>query len=200
MRVLLAGISSFSILMLAVVIMAGPLESRLSNSVATFLLILIFFLAIFVSCVVFNERSQRWPYQTVEEMEEQGLIVSAEFRAKRAFQVEEYEDEGLHYYLELDDGGVLYLNGQYLYDYEPIDDDPEVNQARKFPCTDFVVKRHIIEGYVVEIVTRGTPFEAEEIAPSFSRSDYRLSTVPEDGDIIRDKPYEEIKNERLNSK
>lgn len=197
MRVLLAGVSSFAIIMLAAITMAGPLEGKLSDSAAIFILIVIFFVAIFVSCIVFNERSQRRPYQTIEELENQGLVSSAQFRANRALQVEEFEDEGVSYFLELSDGSVLFLSGQYLYDYEPIEDDPEVNQERKFPCTDFVVKRHKTEGYVLEIINSGTPFEPEAIAPSFTESDYRSSTMPEDGDVIRDTSFDEIKRERL---
>src|SRR5690606_31380177 len=122
------------------------------------------------------------------------------FQAKRAFQVEEFEDEGIHYYLELDDGSVLFLSGQYLYDYEPTEDDPEENQERQFPCTEFVVKRHKTKGHTLEIVTRGITFEPEVIAPPFSNNDYRSGNIPEDGNIIRKLSYDEIKRERLNRK
>ena len=37
-----------------------------------------------------------------------------------------------------------FLSGQYLYDYEPISDDPDANEARSFPCTEFTVRRHRI--------------------------------------------------------
>lgn len=185
--------------MLAAIVLAGPLEGKVPDSVATLLLILTFFLAVFGSCILFNERSQRWPYQTIEELENQGLVTSTEYQARRALQVEEFEDEGSHYFLELNDGSVLFLSGQYLYDYEPIDDDPEANQHRRFPCTDFVVKRHKTEEYVLEIVTRGTAFEPEAVAPYFTESDYQSSTMPEDGDIIRGTSFDEIKRERLKS-
>jgi hypothetical protein len=198
MRVILAAISSLGFMLLAVVILLGPLEGKVPDSVATAVIVLTFVLAILGSCIVFNRHNERWPYQTIEEMEKEGVVVSAEFRAKRAFQVEEVEDEGLHYYLELIDGSVLYLSGQYLYDHEPIDDDSEIDQERKFPCTEFLIKRHRTEGYALEIVTGGIPFEAEEIVPQPSRKYYRFHTVPEDGDIIHDKSYDQIKREWLN--
>lgn len=166
---------------------------------AIILIVTTFFLAAAASCIVFNLRSERWPYQTTEEMESQGLIESAEFRAKRAFQIEEYEDEGPHYFLELDDGSVLYLNGQYLYDYELLDD-AESDQEELFPCTDFVIKRHKSEHYVIELIPSGTPLEIEEVAPAFYERNHRSKTprtVPVDGDIIRDKCYEQIKREWL---
>ena len=74
------------------------------------------------------------------------LIVDTPFQATRAFGVEDYGDEGSHYFLELADGsGILALCGQYLYAYEPITDDPELNQPRRFPCTSFTVRRHRTE-------------------------------------------------------
>ena len=60
----------------------------------------------------------------------------------RAFGVKEFEDEGLHYFLELTDGRVLVLSGQYLYDYEAISDDSETNRPRAFPCSEFTLRRH----------------------------------------------------------
>jgi len=45
------------------------------------------------------------------------------------------------HFLELGDGSVMVLYGQYLYEYEPIDDDPEVNQPRLFPTSEFTVVR-----------------------------------------------------------
>lgn len=50
--------------------------------------------------------------QTIQEMEEQGLLVSEYYRATRAFEVQEFQDEGPHYFIELENGSVLYLNGR----------------------------------------------------------------------------------------
>lgn len=135
----------------------------------------------------------------LRELEQRGLLESAEFRAARAFGVEEFEDEGLHYFVELTDGRVLFLSGQYLYDYEPITDDPALNQPRKFPCSEFTVRRHKTEGYVVEIVCGGTVLEPESIAPPFGRRDWRENRIPEDGQVISETTYDELKRMRLGS-
>lgn len=136
------------------------------------------------------------PRDQIREWEEQGLLVSTDFRARRAFQVEEYEDEGPHYVLELEDGSVLYLNGQYLYDYEAIeDDDPEFHQPRRFPCTEFTVRRHRDKGYVVDLDCRGTVLEPEEVQPAFTTAEYRSFDLG-DGELIRDRTYEEVKSRR----
>ena len=51
--------------------------------------------------------------------------MSERFTASRAFAVEEFEDEGSHYFVDLTDNRVLFLSGQYLYDYEPLEDAEE---------------------------------------------------------------------------
>ena len=88
--------------------------------------------------------------------------------------MEEFEDEGLHYFIELVDGRVLFLSGQYLYDYEPISDDPESNQPRSFPCTEFTVRRHKNDGCVVDLLRAGTVHRRSWRQRSGSRSGERM--------------------------
>ncbi len=133
------------------------------------------------------------PEERLRRLEDEGLLVSLDFQACQAFGVREADDEGLHYFLELRDGRVLYLSGQYLYDYEPISDDPEVNQPRRFPCTDFTVRRHKTEDYVVELVCRGRVIEPEFVAPLLSRRSWRLIGAPVDGQVLSDRPYDLLK-------
>ncbi|WP_051327573.1 hypothetical protein [Desulfatibacillum aliphaticivorans] len=136
----------------------------------------------------------------IRDLKEQGLLLIQDYSATRAFEVEEWEDEGVHYYLELTDGGVLFLTGQYLYDYEPTLDDSEINQPRYFPCTEFSVLRHGTEGYVVDIVCRGDVLEPEIVAPPFDFKDFDNDLVPEDGQIISDVSYDELKRQRTERK
>ena len=135
----------------------------------------------------------------IRTMEEKGSLTSADLQATRAFGVEEWEDEGPHYFLELVDGAVLYLNGQYLMDYEPLEDDEDDYgpRPRLFPCTEFTVRRHVKGGYVVDIDCRGAALEPEVLAPTFSPEEFRRGAVPKDGEIIRDRSYDEIKAERM---
>lgn len=160
----------------------------------------IFGLAVYAAYYLFNSWENRpikwWKpfhYPTIEEMEEKGLVETQIFHARRAFQVEEYEDEGLHYFLELEDGSVLYLSGQYLYDYEEIDDEPEYSQPKTFPCEKFVIKRHKKYGYVLAIETQGKVLNPETILPPFLRYYARKPELPKDGDIIRDHSFDDIK-------
>ena len=130
--------------------------------------------------------------------EQTGKLESRPFRATRCFQVEEFEDEGSHYFLELEDGSVLYLTGQYLYDYEPVEEsDDEPAAPRRFPCTSFTVRTNLHDGYTVDILCDGTALEPEVVAPPFTRADYRGGRVPDDRAIVTDRSYDELKVERL---
>lgn len=147
---------------------------------------------------LFNSRRSRagggrTAAEFLAELERLGLLETATFRATRAFGVQEFEDEGLHYFLELDDGRVLFLSGQYLYDYEPITDDPGMNQPRMFPCTEFTVRRHRTERYGIDILCGGRVLEPEAVGPPFSKKAWAAKQVPEDGQILGTASYEALK-------
>jgi hypothetical protein len=129
----------------------------------------------------------------IQELEEKGLLVSTDFNAVRAFQVEEYNDEGLHYFIELTDQSVLYLTGDYLYDYAAIDDGDEYSEPQTFPCTHFTIRRHRKDGFVVDILCRGDLLEPESREPPFQREEYRRGRVPEDGAILTNESFDELK-------
>jgi hypothetical protein len=126
-------------------------------------------------------------------MEEQGLLVSEYYRANRAFEVQEFEDEGPHYFIELENGSVLYLNGQYLYDYAEIEDDPEVNQPRRFPCTDFTLRRHRDTGAVMDIDCRGSVLDTASSLATKRVWDYLGDRNFDDGEIVADESYANLK-------
>lgn len=95
------------------------------------------------------------------------------------------------------EGRVLFLSGQYLYDYEPISDDPELNQPRSFPCTEFTVRKHKTEGYVVDVLCGGSALEPEVMAPPFGEEFLQPNGVPEDGQVISNATYDDLKREHL---
>lgn len=131
--------------------------------------------------------------EQVAELQAAGLLTATSFQATRTFQVEEFEDEGSHYFIELSDRSVLFLSGQYLYDYEP-----DVTGERVFPSSAFTIRRHKVEGFAADIQIAGAPLEPELIAPPFTETDYCDSVFPGDGAIIRDRTYDELKNQFAN--
>ncbi len=133
---------------------------------------------------------------SVEQLEQEGGLSSAEFHATRAFQVEELHDEGSNYFLELQDGAVLFLSGHYFHEHEPLEVDGSIVQRREFPNTEFVVRRDG-EGNGIDIECRGRVLEPEVITPPFAEEDFRNNTLPRDGDIISRPTYDELKKTRL---
>ena len=203
MRVLLAGVFVFTVTLGLVGVIGWQYPDNNWPWWAIPSIVAAMLGSMIASLILFNMPGYHpsMPGKTIEEyvaeLQEKDMLISEPFTAKRAFQVEEFEDEGSHYYIELADGAVLYLNGQYLYDYEEITDDPEYNQPRRFPCTQFTIRRHKTEGYVVDIICGGDVLHPEIVALSFEESDMKRGLIPEDGQIFRDRSYEQLKHERV---
>jgi len=119
-----------------------------------------------------------------------GPLASTAYRARRAFRVAEFEDEGPAYFVELEDGSVLFLVGQYLEEHEPKGE----ARPRRFPCSEFTVHRDPDEGYVVEVTCGGSVLEPEVVAPPFGADE--RDEVPGDGEVLRER-YDALKTERL---
>ncbi len=158
-------------------------------------------LSLYLTNKLVNVRGTRFwrmgPAQaSVEQLEQEGGLSSAEFHATRAFQVEELHDEGSNYFLELQDGAVLFLSGHYFHEHEPLEVDGSIVQRRKFPNTEFVVRRDG-EGNGIDIKCRGRVLEPEVITPPFAEEDFRNNALPRDGDIISRPTYDELKKTRL---
>lgn len=201
MRLLLAALFVYCSMIWTVSIISSSYPDCDSPWWATPAVIAALFLSLFLAMFLFNGPGFRPNLRRISlaeqlaELEAHGLLLRQPFRAVRAFAVEEFEDEGSHYYIELADGKVLYLNGQYLYEYEPITDDPELNQPRLFPCTEFEILRHKEAGYVIDIVRSGEVLEPELTARPYNKAEWRRG-LPEDGEVIADRPYDELKRER----
>lgn len=158
--------------------------------------------AIFIAMFLFNPRGSRPSLfglnkgEDLEALERDGILVRESFSATRAFEVAEYEDEGLHYFLELTNGEVLYLTGQTLYGFLPDEgdeDDLQPPQPRRFPCTEFELLRHRTEGYLADLICKGAVLEPEVVLPNEEMPDWPRGDWL-DVDVILDIPYEHLKS------
>ncbi len=202
MRTILAGLFVFGCMLGAALLVGEMQSSGPWPWWANVFPICAMIVAIVVALQFFNRKGQRLsesalsPEARLKQLEEAGLVEHRPYTAKRCFAVEEAEDEGPHYYIELVTGGVLYLNGQYLYDYGEITDDLELNQPQSFPCTVFEILRHKKEDYVLSIRCSGAVLLPEVTAPAFSKTDWKTG-VPDDGEVITRRSYDALKAERL---
>jgi hypothetical protein len=102
-------------------------------------------------------------------------VRSTIYTIRDAVAVEEQEDEGLHYYLLLDDGRTLFLSGQYL--YEPAEDG--------FPWESFEIVRPASEDWVLRVVPLGPSVAVSATRAPFSEAEHESDAVPADGTIAQ---------------
>src|SRR5215510_10738896 len=162
-----------------------------------------FTVVVFCALVLFAMplvREPKSPDRVAKELEAKGLLQSNSYRAHRAFRVEQpdgrFEHFGPHYYIELQDGKVLHLNGDYLVFYEP-ETWLAQGRPRRFPCTEFTIRRHKWDESLIDIVCGGEVLEPEVNAPPFQ--EWEADQVPGDEEVIENKTYSELKAERMKS-
>ncbi len=115
-----------------------------------------------------------------------GTAVCTTFDVVDALRVEEFEDEGSTYYLKLADGRVLFMQGQYLYEYEEgIDEDDGGKPVpAKFPAERFTVERTAASGTILDVTGFGRAIPVSGALPAFTQDQFRNGDVPQDGDIL----------------
>ena len=139
-----------------------------------------------------------WPRKdaeppTLEELKAQGMVESAEYSATRAIMVEEYDDEGLFYLLDVGEGRTLCLMGQELYNLEPLTAEVDgEDRPRQFPNTRFTVSRHRELAYLLDVQCHGEPLEPLKIFPHFIPREFKQGLVPVDEQIIREFTFDEL--------
>ena len=92
-----------------------------------------------------------------------------------AIVVEEIVDETAPYYLELDDGRVLFLVGQYLRGDEP---------GRLFPNRQLLITRLPLSGTILEVQCLGEAFAPSAQLPAFTALEHQERQVPVDGQLL----------------
>ena len=132
---------------------------------------------VFVAWYVYVQRRHRLAQRRSEAAMAReagaGHVKSTTYTIRDAVAVEESEDEGLSFYLLLDDGRTLFLSGQYL--YEPVE--------AGFPWTSFELVRSPVAGYVVRLVSHGPSLRPSRTRPPFIDAEYKSRVVPDDGDV-----------------
>ena len=133
---------------------------------------------------------------TAEERERrlraENLLREESYRAVRSFEVEQYEDEGRHLFVELVGGSVLYLTGQYLYDYGIDPDGTPDAGSDTFPASSFDLVFHRTQGHLFRIVPSGMKLPPVETFPPYQPGEYERGLVPEDLDVISSHTFDEL--------
>jgi hypothetical protein len=104
-----------------------------------------------------------------------GEVEVTRYLARSAIRVEEFEDEGSAWYLLLQDGRVLFLMGQYLYDAE---------EEGRFPCTTFTIVRTPRTRLVLDLECSGETFQSAAERSHFTEGEFNAQAVPDDGAVL----------------
>lgn len=97
------------------------------------------------------------------------------FEVSTAIKVEEYQDLGSNYYLELSDGRVLFLSGQYLY---------EAEAEHRFPSRRVRTVRTGVANALLDFECSGEYMAPSVVLPAFSKERYRTGEVLADGEVL----------------
>ena len=129
--------------------------------------------------------------ETTEEyvlrLRDADLLVGTDYRATRAFTIAPFEDVGYRFILELDNGSVLNLCGQYLEDFYDADG---TEAWERFPCTEFTILRHRTEGGVIDIECHGQQISTDADLKGKRQRD--LDQLPKDGELFSGMTYDEL--------
>ena len=198
MRLILAAFS----FLICLFLIATALTFILPNDLPDWMTGIIVLVSAGVSLVITNKLvnvrgTHFWSLARAQEphttTDKEGLIVSTLYHAGRFFEVRGATEEGAHYFIELNDKSILYLNGRYLNAFKPRKILNLVSRPGSFPCTEFEVKRDRYDGCVVGVQCRGAVLSPEAVLPPFTEEDIRKGTLPNDGDIIASRTYDEMK-------
>ena len=111
-----------------------------------------------------------------------GYVKSTVYAIRDAVAVEEFEDEGLSFYLLLDDGRTLFLSGQYLYG----------PGEKGFPWASFEVVRVAHGGWVLRVAPLGASVTPGWTRGPFSEDEFTSGVIPADG-AIENRDFESLK-------
>jgi hypothetical protein len=111
-----------------------------------------------------------------------GVVEVTRYRAVEAISVAEAEDEGLSFFLRLQDGQVLFISGQYLYEFE----------GTAFPSTLFEVTRTPTSRIVLHFRPLGQYLPPSTERPAFSEADWERFGALDDGALLN-VPFESLR-------
>ncbi len=119
---------------------------------------------------------------TLDHALEKGLIATCEYSISEAVEIEEFEDEGLHYLLSISPTKTLSLFGQYLYAY---------SELSNFPSTRIRLFVHTKNNLCYGVECIGNKLEKVSTMEPASPEAWGAKVVPYDMEII-EKPISKV--------
>ena len=126
--------------------------------------------------------SKKGKADTMYEALENGALSSAEYEVRDVVEIEEFEDEGRHYLLDIGDGKTLVLSGQYL--YTPV-------ESGIFPSSRIRVFWHRTEGYTFGIECLGNKMLPSKTIKPIAEDGIEDKNFPGDRELL-DQPLDKV--------
>jgi hypothetical protein len=121
----------------------------------------------------------------LEQLENAGEAEREHYETHRALTFEDLSTGCLVHLIDVGDGRLLCLYGQNYLDFEPIDDDPEMNQPRRFPTKTFALLRRKKNGEVLTVLPGSVVVDPIVCEPITSQARlHDLGIKLRDGDLI----------------
>ena len=158
--------------------------------------ITVWFALMFSSVVIFNEGFLRKLKGQSDEEYIKELLSNGKAK-KETYNVEAgiyFNDLGTGcavHLLDIGNNKILCLYGQYLYDFEPIDDDPEQNQSRKFPTKQFSQIKRLKDNFILQLIPGSDVIEPIIVKEPKIKEFYKLNPKLIDGKIIENLSFKE---------
>jgi len=128
----------------------------------------------------------------IKELLDKKLAIKEEYKAIKAITFEDLGTGCLCHLIDVGENEVLCLYGQYLYDYCEIDDDPEINQVRQFPTTDFSLTRKIKNNEILQLDVGTELIDETRIENINLDALYDLGVKLDDGELIKHIQFNEL--------
>lgn len=163
----------------------NPYEGRFFPSWVVILVVAAYFL--------FNERSAWVRKDGVLTYRRRDELISDIYHARRALELRDLDTKDGWDLIELDSGKVLCLWDNLP--SGPLGFDPANPEVRKFPCTEFTILRHAVEGFTAEVICAGEVIKAVTVSLPDHYDDWLYTYLPKDGDMIPGKSFDEVEAE-----
>ncbi len=130
----------------------------------------------------------------VERLEAEGKAARNEYQAIGAVSVEDLNTGSLMHFIDIGEGRILCLFGQYYYEFEPIDDDSDLNQPRRFPTKQFALLRSVKNDEVLGLFPGPEVFEPIVFDPIVKLEKlFDMGFELKDGEIVTDTSLDAVK-------
>ena len=184
---ILAGVMSEMFVMQRMCPEINPFEGRIFLPTVAVLVAAAYFL--------FNERSLWVNRDGKLTYRRRDNLVSEKYQARRALELRDSDNGDGWYLVELDSGKVLCLWDNLP--TGPLGCDTANPRIRRFPCTEFTIRRHRVEGYTAEVICAGQLIKPLTVSLPDHYGDWLYAYLPRDGDFVADGNFDEFKTKIL---